>query len=147
MLFGNIDCFLETLICATDAGNSVEHIRRFVFLAKLILFPQTYSITNVGAATMFLADGWSAESVSRIVRAARTKQENGGKERAEHALCTFFKDVTCSGPLTCFQPRVRNRTKMNILQRKLHLKTIRTKRKNHHSLTHCQCEAKEPEST
>ena len=32
----------------------------------------------------FLADGCSTESVSRVVRAARTKQENNGKERAEH---------------------------------------------------------------
>ena len=125
-----LESFVETLTCATAAGNSVEHVGRSVFLAKLILFPQTYSITNVGAASMFfLADGWSTESVSRIVRTARTKQENRGKECAEHALCTYIEDVTCFGPWTFFQPRVRNRMKMNIPQRRLHLKTIRTKRK------------------
>ena len=30
--------------------------------------------------------------VSRVVRAARTKQETNGKERAEHALCTRIQD-------------------------------------------------------
>ena len=32
------------------------------------------------------------ESVSRVVRAGRTKQENRRKERAEHALCTDIQD-------------------------------------------------------
>ena len=38
------------------------------------------AITNVGTASGFLADGWSTESVCRVVRAARAKQENNGKE-------------------------------------------------------------------
>ena len=50
------------------------------------------AITNIGTATGFLANGWSTESVCRVVRAARTKQENNGKERAEHALYTYIQD-------------------------------------------------------
>ena len=42
-------------------------------------------ITNVATASAFLADGWSAESVSRVARTARTRQENHEKERAQHA--------------------------------------------------------------
>ena len=34
------------------------------------------AITNFVSASEFLADGWSTESVSRVVRAAMTKQEN-----------------------------------------------------------------------
>ena len=48
--------------------------------------------TNVGTATEFLADGWSTESVSRVLRAARTTQENHEKERAEHSRCTYIQD-------------------------------------------------------
>ena len=50
------------------------------------------SITNVGTANEFLADGRTTESVSRVVRAAKKKQETNGKERAEHALCTYIQD-------------------------------------------------------
>ena len=32
------------------------------------------AITNVVTASEFVADGWPTESVSRVVRAARTKQ-------------------------------------------------------------------------
>ena len=49
-------------------------------------------ITNVGTASEFLADGWLTESVSRVVRAARTKQETNGEEPAEHALCNCIQD-------------------------------------------------------
>ena len=42
----------------------------------------------------FLADGRSTESESSVVRAATTKQETSGKERAEHALCTDVEDAT-----------------------------------------------------
>ena len=50
------------------------------------------AITYVGTASGFLAHGWSTESVSCVVRAARTKQENNWKERAEHALRTCIRD-------------------------------------------------------
>ena len=39
-------------------------------------------ITNVATASAFLADGWSTESVSRVVRTARTIQENSEREKA-----------------------------------------------------------------
>ena len=42
-------------------------------------------ITDVATASAFLADGWSTESVSRVVRTARTRQENNERKRAEHA--------------------------------------------------------------
>ena len=49
------------------------------------------------AASAFLADGWSTESVSRVVRTARTRQENHEKERAEHAYYSHIHDeVTIS---------------------------------------------------
>ena len=50
------------------------------------------AITHVGTASEFLVDGWSTQFVSRFVRAAKTKQEHNGKERAEHALCTHIQD-------------------------------------------------------
>ena len=41
--------------------------------------------------------GWSTESVSRVVRTARARQENHEKERAEHAHCCHIHDeVTTS---------------------------------------------------
>ena len=56
-----------------------------------VLSGPAVGITNVVTASEFLADGWSTESVSRVVRAATTKQENNGKERAEHAFSATFK--------------------------------------------------------
>ena len=54
-------------------------------------------ITNIAAASAFLADGWSTESVSRVVRTARTRQENNERERAEHAYYSHVHDeVTIS---------------------------------------------------
>ena len=51
-------------------------------------------ITNVATASAFPADGWS---VSRVVRTARTRQENHEKERAEHADYSYIHDeVTIS---------------------------------------------------
>ena len=43
-------------------------------------------ITNITAASAFLADGWSTESVSRVVRTTRTKQENNDREHATRKL-------------------------------------------------------------
>ena len=42
-------------------------------------------ITNIVTTSAFLAGGWSTESVSRVVRTARTRQENNERECAEHA--------------------------------------------------------------
>ena len=58
----------------------------------VVLRSPASAVTNVGTASEFLADAWSTESVGRVVRAARTKQENNGKERAEHALRTYIQD-------------------------------------------------------
>ena len=52
------------------------------------------AITRIGTASEFLADGWSTETVGRVVRAARTKQDNNGKECAEQdmQLCIYIRD-------------------------------------------------------
>ena len=42
--------------------------------------------------SVFLAKGWSTESVSRVARAARTTQETHEKERAEHANYSHIRD-------------------------------------------------------
>ena len=39
-----------------------------------------------------LSQGWSTESVSRVVRTARTAQEKHQKERAEHANDSHIRD-------------------------------------------------------
>ena len=49
-------------------------------------------ITNVATASVFLAKGWSTESVSRVVRTARTTQAKHDKERAEHAYYSHIHD-------------------------------------------------------
>ena len=54
-------------------------------------------ITIVATASVFPAEGWSTESVSRVVRTARTTQEKHEKERAEHAYYSHIHDeVTIS---------------------------------------------------
>ena len=54
-------------------------------------------ITNVATASALLAEGWSTESMSRVVRTARTSKENNEKGRAEHAYCSHMHDeVTIS---------------------------------------------------
>ena len=56
-------------------------------------------ITNVATASAFLADGWSTESVSRVVRTARTRKGNNERERVEHAHNSHIHDeVTISDP-------------------------------------------------
>ena len=50
-------------------------------------------ITNVATASMFLATGWSAESVSRVVRTARTTREKHEKGRVEHAYYSHIHDA------------------------------------------------------
>ena len=62
-------------------------------------------ITNVATASAFPPDGWSTESVSRVVRTARTRQENHEKERAEHAYYSHIHDdVTISDSFTATGP-------------------------------------------
>ena len=52
-----------------EAQGVLEEIRRHSSVSPAIV------ITNVATASVFLATGWSAESVSRVVRTARTTQE------------------------------------------------------------------------
>ena len=106
----------------------------------LVLRGPAIAITDVGTASEFLADGWPTESVSRVVRAARTKQEYHEKERAEHALCTHIQDEMPTFDVS--QPRIRESRNVNLPQRRQNLETTRTKRKNNRSLTPCQCEGK-----
>ena len=65
--------------CIHTTTRSVVDNRVFVLNAPAV------AITNSGTASEFLADGWSTESVSRVVRTARTRQENNERKRAEHA--------------------------------------------------------------
>ena len=63
-------------------------------------------ITNIAAASAFLADGWSTESVSRVVRTTRTRQENNERERAEHIYYSHIHDgVAISDSFAATGPR------------------------------------------
>ena len=66
-----------------EAQGLLEEIRRqsgvFVWSG-----PATV-ITIVATASVFLAKGWSTESVSRVVRTARTRQDKHEKERTRRA--------------------------------------------------------------
>ena len=59
--------------------------------ASVLSGPATV-ITNITAASAFLADGWSTESVSRVLRTARTRQENNERECAEHVYYSHIHD-------------------------------------------------------
>ena len=66
-------------------------------LSVYVLSGPATVITNTAAASAFLADGWSTESVSRVVRPTRTRQENNERERAEHVYYSHIHDeVTIS---------------------------------------------------
>ena len=47
-------------------------------------------ITNIAAVSALLADGWSTESVSRVVRTTRTRRENHAREHAEHVYTVTY---------------------------------------------------------
>ena len=97
-------------------------------------------ITKVATASEFPADGWSTESVSRVVRTARTRQENHEKERAEHA-CNSHKhdEVTISdtSPATG-----QDSTKVNTAQKTQYQKMTRKMKQNSPYPTHCRHEDK-----
>ena len=104
----------------------------------LVLSGPAAAITNVVTASEFLADGWSTESVSRVVRAARTKQENYGKEHAEHAYYNYIQDETydfrhlsnhSSGDSTKVNKPTENCNNQ---------KMTRTMKQNNHYPTHCK---------
>ena len=73
-----------------EAQGLLEEIRRQSSVS--VLSGPAIVITNVVTASVFLAKGWSTESVSRVVRTARTTQEKHEKERAEHAHCNHLHD-------------------------------------------------------
>ena len=65
-----------------------------------VLSPATV-VTNIATASVFLADEWSTESVSRVVRTARTRQENNETQSVEHAYYSHIHDeVTTSDSFT-----------------------------------------------
>ena len=74
-----------------EAQGLLEEIRRQSSVS--VLSGPAIVITNVATASVFLAKGWSSESVSRVVRTARTAREIHEKERAEHA-CYIHDEVT-----------------------------------------------------
>ena len=73
-----------------EAQELLEEIRRqpnvFVLSGPAIV------ITNVATASVFLAEGWSTEFVSRVARTAKTIKEKHDKERAEHAYYSHIHD-------------------------------------------------------
>ena len=67
-------------------------------------------ITNIAAASAFQADGWSTESVSRVVRTIRTRQENTERKRAENGYYSYIHDeVTISDSFAVTGPGLRGR--------------------------------------
>ena len=48
-----------------------------------VLSSPAVAITNVGTASEVLADGWSTESVSSVVRAAKTKQDDDFRDTVQ----------------------------------------------------------------
>ena len=79
-----------------EARGLLEEIRRQS--SVFVLSAPATVITIVATASVFPAEGWSTESVSR---AARTRQEKHEKERAEHAYYSHIHDeVTISDSFT-----------------------------------------------
>ena len=72
------------------------------------------AITNIAAASAFPADGWSTESVSRVVRTTRTRQENKERERAEHVYYIHIHDKVTISDL---QSQDQDSMKMRISQK------------------------------
>ena len=73
-----------------EAQGVLEEIRRQSSVS--FLSGPAIVITSVATASVFLAKGWSTESVSRVVRTARTTQEKHEQERAEHAYYSHIHD-------------------------------------------------------
>ena len=102
------------------------------------------AITNVVTASEFLADGWSTESVSRVVRAARAKQENNGQERAEHANHSYIQDEMKT--FDTFPATVQGFDEGENPQKSWTQKLIMTMKPKSHYRTHCKFEDKLMES-
>ena len=73
-----------------ETQGLLEEIRRQSSVS--VLSSPAIVITNVETAIVFLAKRWSTESVSHVVRTARTAREIHEKERAEHAFCSHIHD-------------------------------------------------------
>ena len=71
-----------------EAQGLLEEIRRQSSVS--VLSGPAVVIPYVATASVFLAKGWSTESV--VVRTARTAQEKPEKERAEHAYYSHIHD-------------------------------------------------------
>ena len=95
-------------------------------------------VTSVATASAFLADGWSTESVSRVVRTARTRQENIERERAEHAHYSHLHDeVTISDALSH-----RDSMEASTQQETQHQKMTKKMKQHNPCPTHCRQENK-----
>ena len=70
-----------------EAQGLLEEIRRQSSVSVL-----SGPAIVIATASVFLAKGWSTESVSRVVRTARSSQEKHEKERAEHACYSHIHD-------------------------------------------------------
>ena len=88
------DAYILLRVLANTKSQEVqgllEEIRRQSSVS--VLSGPAIVITNVATASVFLANGWSTESVSRVVRTARTAREIHEKERAEHAYYSHIHD-------------------------------------------------------
>ena len=92
-----------------------------------VLSGPTVAITNVATSSEFLADGWSTESVSRVVRAARTRKQWEGARRTRILQLHTRRDDD-------FRHLSKNQ------------KMTRTMKHNSHNPTHCKHEDKLQES-
>ena len=105
------------------------------------LIVHTADTSRVCTASEFL---WSTESVSRVVRAARAKQENNGKERAEHAYYSYIQDEMTT--FDTFPVTVQGLDKVNVPLKSQNQKMTITMEKNSHYPNHCKYEDKLKES-
>ena len=96
-------------------------------------------ITDVATASVFLAKGWSVESVSRVERTARNTQQKHEKERAEHAYYAYYSHI--HDEVTVYdapQPQFRNLMKMKISQKTQQHRMIRKMKHNSPCPNHCR---------
>ena len=81
---------VSAVVESQEAQGFLEEIRRQP--SVFVLSGPAIVITNVATASVFLAEGWLTESVSRVVRTAKTRQEKHDQERAEHAYNSHIHD-------------------------------------------------------
>ena len=76
---------LLQVLAVTESQETQGLLDKIQQQSVFVLSAPATVIANVATASAFLADGWSTQSVSRVVRTARTRQEHHEKERTEHA--------------------------------------------------------------